>query len=68
VKNLLKLQSKLELENTTIPNGADMLQGSLHFLNHIVRKGGLDSLRFKPYQLPGVPWFGTVSYEVKVPK
>ena len=66
VKNLLKLQPKLELENTTIPNGTDMLQGSLHFLNHMVRKGGLDSLRFKPYQLPGVPWLGTVTYEVKV--
>lgn len=68
VKNLLKLQPKLAMENTTIPNGFDLLQGSLHFLNHIVRKGGLDSLKFKPYQMPGMPWLGTVKYEIKVPR
>lgn len=67
VKNLLNLQPKLELENTTLPSGVDLLQGSLHFLSHLVKEGGLESLRFKPEQMPGMPWMGTVNYDVKVP-
>jgi hypothetical protein len=66
VKNLLQLQPKLESENKTEPSGADLLQGSLHFLTHMVKEGGLDSLKFKPYQMPGIPWLGTVNYEVTV--
>lgn len=66
VKDLLKLKPKLELENTILPSGADLLKGSLHFLTHIVKEGGLDSLKFKPYQMPGMPWLGTVNYEVGV--
>lgn len=68
VKDILKLQPILEMENTLLPNGADILQGSLHFMSHIVKKGGLDTLKFKPYQLPGVPWLGPVNYEVSVPQ
>lgn len=68
VKDLLKLQPKLEMENSRISNAADILQGSLHFMSHMVKNGGLDSLKFKPYQLPGAPWLGTVNYEVSVPK
>lgn len=67
VKDLLRLQPRLEQENIVLPNAADLLQGSLHFLTHIVKKGGLDSLKFQPYQLPGVPWIGTVNYEISVP-
>jgi hypothetical protein len=66
VKDLLKLQPKLEWEDPLLPSGADLLNGSLHFLNHIVKKGGLESFKFKPYQMPGLPWLGTVSYEVTV--
>ncbi|TBR59025.1 hypothetical protein B4U84_24530 [Westiellopsis prolifica IICB1] len=67
VKNLVKLQPKLEWENTTEPNGSDLLTGSLHFLTHIVKYGGLESLYFQPYQMPGLPWLGTVDYFVSVP-
>lgn len=66
VKDLLKLQPKLEWENPLLPSGADLLKGSLHFLHHIVEKGGLEALTFKPYQMPGLPWLGRVSYEVSV--
>lgn len=66
VKNLVKLQPNLESENTTKPNGLALLQGSRHFMTHLVKQGGLDSLKFKPYQMPGVPWLGTVNYEVTV--
>lgn len=43
---------------------ADLLQGSLHFMSHLVRKGNLAPLKFKPYQQPQAPWLGTVNYEV----
>ncbi|HEY9602181.1 MAG TPA: hypothetical protein V6C85_11260 [Allocoleopsis sp.] len=66
VKDLLKLQPKLEWENPLLPSGADLLKGSLHFLHHVVEKGGLEDLKFKPYQMPGLPWLGTVSYDVSV--
>lgn len=66
VKDLLKLQRKLDADNTTLPNGADLLQGSLHFLNYLAKVGDLDSLKFKPYQMPEMPWLGKVNYEVKV--
>ena len=66
VKDLVRLQPKIELENTLVPNGTELLQGSLHFLSHMIHKGGLDSLRFKPYQIPGIPWLGTVEYDVTV--
>lgn len=68
VKELLRLQPQLEHENIFLPNAADLLQGSLHFLTHMVKKGGLDVLKFNPYQMPGVPSQGTVNYEVSVPK
>ena len=66
VKNLVKLQPNLESENTTKPNGLALLQGSRHFLTHMVKQGGLESFKFKPYQMPGVPYVGTVNYEVTV--
>ena len=67
VKNLVKLQPNLESENTSEPSALDLLQGSRHFLTHMVRQGGLEGLKFKPYQMPGVPWLGTVNYEVTIP-
>jgi hypothetical protein len=67
VRNLLQLQPKLQWENTSEPNGSDLLIGSLHFLNHMIKHGGLDSLHFKPYQMPGLPWLGTVDYFVRIP-
>lgn len=66
VKNLLKLQPKLEWENTLLPSGVDLLQGSAHFLTHLIREGSLDSLTFKPYQMPGMPLLGTVNYEINI--
>lgn len=66
VKNLLKLKPQLEWENPRLPSGVDLLQGSRHFLSHMVREGGLDSLTFKPYQMPGMPCVGTVNYKVAV--
>lgn len=45
---------------------ADLLQGSLHFMSHLIRKGNLAPLKFKPYQQPQAPWLGTVNYEVSV--
>jgi hypothetical protein len=68
VKNLVKLQPQLQFENTILPTGVDLLQGSLHFLTHMVKEGGLNGLKFKPYQMPGMPWLGTVNYEVNVSK
>ncbi|MBW4487969.1 MAG: hypothetical protein KME12_09275 [Trichocoleus desertorum ATA4-8-CV12] len=67
VKNLLKLDPQLQREDFQHPNAAELLQGSLHFMTYLVKKAGLEPLKFKPYQLPKVPWLGTVSYEVKVP-
>ncbi|MBE9013798.1 hypothetical protein IQ250_26785 [Pseudanabaenaceae cyanobacterium LEGE 13415] len=45
---------------------ADLLQGSLHFMSHLNRKGKFAPLSFKPYQQPQAPWLGTVNYEVSV--
>ncbi|NJR50868.1 MAG: uL13 family ribosomal protein [Leptolyngbyaceae cyanobacterium CSU_1_3] len=59
-----KLRVESEKKETTI--GADILQGSLHFLSFLIQKGNLEPIRFKPYQLPQAPWLGTVSYEVTV--
>ncbi|WP_414579149.1 hypothetical protein [Anabaena sp. CCY 9402-a] len=64
VKNLVKLQPQLGLENNNVPNASDLLTGSLHFLSHLVKFGGLDSLHFQPYQIPGVSWLGKVDYFV----
>ncbi|KAM3098607.1 hypothetical protein ACKFKF_16935 [Phormidesmis sp. 146-12] len=67
LKSLNKIfTQKLKIEwaekESTI--GADILQGSLHFLTFLIQKSGLDPVRFKPYQLPQAPWLGTVHYEV----
>jgi hypothetical protein len=67
VKNLLKLDPLLQRPDFQQPNATELLQGSLHFMTYLVKKSGLEPLKFKPYQLPKVPWLGTVSYEVKVP-
>lgn len=64
VKNLVKLQPKLGSENNNFPNASDLLTGSVHFLSHLVKFGGLDSLHFQPYQVPGVSWLGKVDYFV----
>ncbi|MFN6569759.1 hypothetical protein [Dendronalium sp. ChiSLP03b] len=66
VKNLVRLQPKLDWENITKPNGTDLLTGSLHFLTHLVKYAGLESLHFQPYQMLGLPWLGTVDYFVTV--
>ncbi len=66
VKDFLKLQPKLEWENTLLPSAVDLLHGSAHFLTHLVREGSLDSFKFKPYQMPGMPWLGTVNYDVNI--
>ncbi|MCU0548502.1 MAG: hypothetical protein MUC48_04065 [Leptolyngbya sp. Prado105] len=45
---------------------ADLLQGSLHFMAHLIHKANLAPLKFKPYQQPQAPWLGTVNYEVSI--
>lgn len=64
VKNLVKLQPQLAPENDNLPNATDLLTGSLHFLTHLVKFGGLDNLHFQPYKVPGVFWLGKVDYFV----
>lgn len=45
---------------------ADLLQGSLHFMAHLIRNADLAPLKFKPYQQPQAPWLGVVNYEVTI--
>lgn len=59
-----KLRSTPESRRDLI--SADLLQGSLHFMSHLIRKANLAPLKFKPYQQPQAPWLGTVNYEVSV--
>lgn len=59
-----KLRSTPELQRDLL--SADLLQGSLHFMSHLIKKGNLAPLKFKPYQQPQAPWLGTVNYEVSV--
>ncbi|MBW4538100.1 MAG: hypothetical protein KME43_03025 [Myxacorys chilensis ATA2-1-KO14] len=54
----------VQLERDSL--SADLLQGALHFLRHLTKKGELDSLKFKPYKLTQAPWLGTVDYDVTV--
>lgn len=41
VKNLLRLQLKLEWGNNTAPHSSDLSTGSLHFLSHLIKYGNL---------------------------
>ncbi|NEO30218.1 MAG: hypothetical protein F6K36_07205 [Symploca sp. SIO3C6] len=66
VQDYLQSESELEFSSLVQPSRSDLLKGSLHFLTHIVNKGGLNSLRFKPYQIPAIPWLGTFNYQVSV--
>lgn len=66
VKDLLKLQPKLELDNSLAPSSADLLQGSLHFLHYLQKQAALKPFSFKPYQMPKLPWLGTVNYTVTI--
>jgi hypothetical protein len=59
-----KLRSNPELQRDLL--SADLLQGSLHFMSHLIRKANLAPLKFKPYQQPQAPWLGTVNYEVSI--
>ncbi|MGB7440093.1 MAG: hypothetical protein WA919_03425 [Coleofasciculaceae cyanobacterium] len=65
VKDYLIERSQLKLDNTVQPERKELLQGSLHFLTHMVRKAGLNSLKFKPYQTPTIPWLGKLNYLVE---
>jgi hypothetical protein len=58
--------SQLKSKNIPKPNRIDILQGSLHFLTHIVKMGGSEELKFKPYRVPGIRWLGTLNQEVIV--
>lgn len=58
--------SQLNLKNIPRPNRLDLLQGSLHFLTHLVKMGGTEKLKFKPYRMPGIRWLGTLNQEVIV--
>jgi hypothetical protein len=68
LKSLKKLfNQKLKAEGSDRGYlSADLLQGSLHFMRHLIQKGNLGSVTFKPYQQPQAPWLGTVNYEVSV--
>jgi hypothetical protein len=67
IRSLLDLKPKLDVNFKRFSLSTDLLQGSLHFLAHLVTKGNLQPLKFHPYQLPQAPWIGSVSYEVTVP-
>jgi hypothetical protein len=58
--------SELNLKKISGTNRLDILQGSLHFLTHIVKMGGLQPLKFKPYRMAGIRWMGNLSQEVVV--
>ncbi|HBB35205.1 MAG TPA: hypothetical protein DDZ80_00190 [Cyanobacteria bacterium UBA8803] len=58
--------SQLDLKALVKPNRVDVLQGSLHFLSHLIKNAGLDGVKFKPCRMPGTPWLGTLNYEVTV--
>jgi hypothetical protein len=66
-KKIFSPKLRSQAENKANMSGADLLQGSLHFLTHLVQKGNLQPLKFKPYQYPQAAWLGTVNYEVSVP-
>lgn len=67
LKNVVSQRISREVQNERDSLSADLLQGSLHFLRHLTKKGELDSLKFKPYKLTQAPWLGTVDYEITVP-
>ncbi|HBE18249.1 MAG TPA: hypothetical protein DEG17_16265 [Cyanobacteria bacterium UBA11149] len=58
--------SGLNLKKMSGTNRTDILQASLHFLAHLVKMGGLESLKFKPYRMAGIRWLGNLSQEVIV--
>lgn len=64
IKKFFNQRLLLDSDNAREFLSADLLQGSLHFMTHLVRKGKFSPLKFKPYQLPQAPWLGTVNYEV----
>ena len=64
VKKFFNQRLKLEPEDAREYLSADLLQGSLHFMTHLIQKGNLAPLKFKPYLLPQAPWLGTVNYDV----
>ena len=66
LKDLSQSPSQINFKNIPKPNRLDFLQGSLHFLTHIVKSGSLEELKFKPYRMPGIRWMGTLNQEVKV--
>ncbi len=66
LKKVFNQKLKLDLASNRDYLSADLLQGSLHFMKHLVQKGQLAPVKFKPYQLPQAPWLGTVTYEVDV--
>lgn len=67
VKRLMKsFTQKLRSNPERDLLSADLLQGSLHFMAHLIRKANLAPLKFKPYQQPQAPWLGTVNYEVSI--
>jgi hypothetical protein len=66
LKSLISLKPKLDVTQRVATIGGDLLEGSLYFLDYLVKKGNLAPLTFKPYQLPQVPWLGTVNYTVTV--
>lgn len=59
-----KLRSRVSLDLGG--SAADLLGGSRHFLEHLVRKGNLQPLQFRPYQSPRLTWLGRVGYEVTI--
>lgn len=64
IKKFFSQRLRLESDNDRELLSADLLQGSLHFMAHLIKKGNLAPLKFKPYQFPQAPWLGTVHYEV----
>jgi hypothetical protein len=43
---------------------SELLQGSLHFLHFLVRRGNLEPVTFQPYQIAQTPWLGQANFTV----
>jgi hypothetical protein len=67
IRNRFSTIPKLPTDFNQFSLATDLLQGSLHFLAHLVNKGELEPVSFHPYKLPKAPWLGSVSYVVSLP-
>jgi hypothetical protein len=43
---------------------SELLQGALHFLHFLIRRGNLEPVAFQPYQIAQAPWLGAAGLAV----